>query len=266
MADQEPTTDSSADSKGGATTAPRRRGLLNRLLEIVIIAVIALSLSAGIRHFVGQMFVIPSGSMENTLQVRDRVIVSKISDFHRGSVVVFKDPGDWVVDAPAPRTGVGKVLEQVGLLPSTSANYLVKRVIGLPGDTVKCCDKQGRMTVNGVALDETSYLYSDASGQVKPANVPFEVVVPAGRLFMMGDHRNDSDDSRCHLADTYLSGQPMGAIAFVPEGDVVGPVVAVAFPLNRLKTLSVPDTFKAIPDATGTPPAQATIIPAGVGC
>lgn len=277
MSDESTTTASDAadfpdsaetSAETGSSKARRSRGrrLGGGLIEIVMIVVISLLISAGLRHFVGQMFVIPSQSMQNTLQVGDRVVVSKVSDFHRGSVVVFKDPGNWVIDGPTPRTGFGKVLETIGILPSTSANYVIKRVIGLPGDDVKCCDKLGRVTVNGVALDETSYLYSENGVQVSPANVPFEVIVPAGRLFVMGDHRNESGDSRCHLADLSVSGQPVGASAFVPESNVVGPAVAIVAPLDRIASLPIPSTFNDIPAAAHAAPAQASITPAGVGC
>ena len=259
-----------ADGPSGGPAASHRpsagRRVFNAAVEIVIIFVGALIISAALRAWVGQMFIIPSGSMENTLKINDRVAVSKLTDFKRGDIVVFTDPGNWLQMPPEARTGYKKVLEDVGLLPSTATNHLIKRVIGLPGDDVKCCDVQGRITVNGVALDESSYLYSSNGVQVQPAAVPFEVVVPAGRIFVLGDHRNASGDSRCHLADISNDGQPQGADAFVPISDVVGPAVAIVAPLDRIRLLTVPKTFKNIPDPTGPPPAQATIIPKGVGC
>lgn len=249
----------------GAAPAPSRsrraRGLLGELLVVIIGALV---ISALLRAFVGQMFIIPSGSMENTLEINDRVVVSKVTHFHRGDIVVFEDSAGWILDKPAERSTLGKIGEKLGVLPSTSTNHLVKRVIGLPGDHVHCCDTQGRMSVNGVALDESSYLtYVNADGKtVKPSDFDFDVVVPAGRIFVMGDHRDDSGDSRCHLQD----GTPKGIDAFVPEDKVVGPVVAIAAPLNRITTLSTPDTFKNVPDPTGTAPAAPKISPANVTC
>lgn len=266
---------SETSGKRGKKPQPPRsagRRLLGGLGELVFVVVGALIISAVLRSFVAQMFIIPSGSMMNTLLVNDRVLVSKVSTFHRGDIVVFTDPGGWLTgDQGTPRTGVKKVLEQVGLLPSTSNNHLIKRVIGLPGDEVKCCDAQGRLTVNGVALDESAYLYVDpATGvQVKPASVPFDVVVPADHIWVMGDHRNESYDSRCHLQDVTTSGGPPGSNAFVPESDVVGPAIAIAAPLDRFKRLTVPATFKDIPAPSGSPPAQGVIkspAPTGAVC
>lgn len=229
--------------------------------EFVFVIVGALLISAVLRAFVAQMFIIPSGSMENTLLVNDRVLVSKVSDFHRGDVVVFTDPGGWLVEdsSTTSRSGGGKLLEDIGLLPSTSNNHLIKRIIGLPGDHVKCCDAQGRMSVNGVALDETAYLYTGPDGQqVKPSNTPFDVIVPKDHLWVMGDHRNESADSRCHLGDVTTG--PTGSNAFLPESDVVGPALVIAAPINRLHHLTVPATFAHVPNATGTPPDQAKIL------
>lgn len=232
--------------------------------ELVIVAVIALVISALIRAFLGQVFVIPSGSMENTLQVSDRVVVSKITSVHRGDVVVFKDPGGWLTPAAQP-TGWRKVAEFVGVLPDTSDQHLIKRIIGMPGDTVKWSPEQGQLSVNGTLLDESAYLYSDADGMVAPASVAFEVVVPADTVFVMGDHRNDSYDSRCHLADITNDGRPRGASAFVPMDDIVGPAVQIVAPLDRWSTMHRPAIFDAVP-AGVTPPAEATITPEGVGC
>ncbi len=251
-------------------TAGQRPGLarrwFNNLVELVVILAIALGVSAGVRGFVGEVFIIPSGSMENTLLVGDRVFVSKVSTFHRGDIVVFQDPGDWLSETPQPVTGARKALQVVGVLPNTSTNFLIKRVIGLPGDHVTCCTREGRMSVNGVALHEEAYLYSEGGVQVAPAAVKFSVVVPAGRIFVMGDHRNASGDSRCHLADISTDGQVEGMNAFVPEADIVGPAVAIISPLNRITRLTVPSTFADIPASSGSPPTEPTITPRGVGC
>lgn len=250
-----------------------RRGVgghLGSLLrEVLIVVVGAIIVSSLLRAFVAQPFVIPSGSMENTLQEQDKVVVQKVTDFSRGDIVVFVDPGNWLGSdyGAAERGPVGQALEFVGLLPDSSSNHLIKRVIGMPGDKVTCCDAQQRLTVNDVPLDEQDYLYVDASGEpVAPADVPFSVVVPADRIFVMGDHRNDSRDSRCHLSDVPAAGGPLGSEAFVPIENVVGPAFLIAAPFDRFQRLRVPATFADVPDATAPPPQQAVIEPEGVGC
>lgn len=237
------------------------------LREGVFILVGALIISTLIRAFIAQPFQIPSGSMENTLQIGDKVMVAKMPSFSRGDIVVFQDPGSWLgEEAPDPRGPLGQALEFFGILPDTSSDHLIKRVIGMPGDTVKCCDTQGRLTVNGQALDESSYLYSDDEGQVKPSDFPFEVVVPADRIFVMGDHRDQSADSRCHLSDITNDGQPKGATAFVPLDKVVGPAVLIISPLDRWRHLTVPATFADVPAPSKPAPAKATIKPDDVSC
>ncbi len=222
------------------------------LTAVVVGAVIVASL---LRGFVGQMFLIPSVSMQNTLQVQDRVVVEKLSSIKRGQVVVFSDPGHWLSGPAAPARGpVGKVLQFVGVLPDPSTEHLIKRVIGMPGDAVVCCDANRRITVNGQPLDESDYLYTGADGvQVEPSTVRFEVVVPAEHVFVMGDNRERSSDSRCHLNDVVQANGPKGQNAFVPEDLVVGHAAAVAWPFERRQRLRVPDTFEAVP--SGKEPA-----------
>jgi signal peptidase I len=246
------------------TSLTQMLGLARELLFVVIGALIVCSL---LRFFVGQMFVIPSASMENTLLIGDKVVAEKITDVQRGDVVVFADPGIWLRGQQSQVRGpVGKAFEFVGVLPNTSTGHIIKRVVGMPGDKVICCDAQGRITVNGQPLDETSYLYRDASGkQVAPSLVTFEVVVPKDRLFVLGDHRDESADSRCHLSDV-VAGGAKGDTAFVPIKLVVGPTVAVVAPFNRAERLHRPATFANVPAATGTAPDQAVIKPAGITC
>nr|WP_231980714.1 signal peptidase I [Tessaracoccus coleopterorum] len=150
------------------------------------------------------MFIIPSGSMQNTLQVNDRVLVSKFGGFQRGDVVVFEDPGDWLPPTPPVTNRLQIALEFIGVLPNSGTEHLIKRVIGMPGDHVRLAD-DGRIEVNGVALDEAAYLYSENGVQVAPASVPFDIVVPKDAIFVMGDHRNQSNDSRCRLANVSSS-------------------------------------------------------------
>jgi signal peptidase I len=218
---------------------------LKELTAVVVGAVLVASL---LRGFVGQMFLIPSVSMEDTLQVADRVVVEKLSSIQRGQIIVFKDPGSWLSGPPAPERGlVGKAFQFIGILPDPSTEHLIKRVIGMPGDRVVCCDTAGRLSVNGVALDEAGYLFTDRNGvQVSPSSMPFEVLVPTGRVFVMGDHRDRSSDSRCHLDDP-APGGVKGENAFVDLDLVVGRAVAVAWPFARRQTLPIPDTFDAIP-------------------
>ena len=226
----------------------------------------ALIVSSLLRAFVGQMFIIPSASMQNTLLEGDRVVAQKVTNFHRGDVVVFTDPANWLPDEPDTDAGpFDRVLEFVGIPTASSPGHLIKRVIGMPGDTVVCCDDSGRVTVNGQPLDETSYLYTSASGQqVAPSDVQFTVVVPRDRIFVMGDHRDLSADSRCHLSDESQQGR--GQTAFVPIDDVVGPAFAVASPFDRTRRLRVPATFADVPSPTEPAPERGTIEPAGVSC
>ncbi len=242
------------------TPPPPRRPRPGRLLrEIVVVVLGALVVSTLLRVFVGQMFLIPSGSMEHTLDVDDRVAVSKLSPVHRGQVVVFSDPGGWLDVAAGPDpTPVRKALGFIGFPVDATTTHLVKRVIGLPGDHVVCCDDQHRITVNGHPLEETAYLYRDGGDQVRPSEWSFDVVVPAGRLWVMGDHRDHSGDSRCHLGDTTLDGIA-GSAAFVPESDVVGPAVAITYPFDRARRLRVPTTFDAVPDPSGPAPSEPVI-------
>jgi signal peptidase I len=177
--------------------------------------------------------------MENTLLVGDRVIVSKLTpgpfSLERGEVVVFTDPGGWLAPSEVPRPDPGfvrSVLIFVGLLPNDSGNHLIKRVIGLPGDHVVCCDDHGRLTVNGAALDEP-YLYPGD----RPSEKTFDVTVPSGKLWVMGDHRSASQDSRFE--------------GFVPIDLVTGRAMAVVWPLSRTDWLGVPEsTFGPVPAAS----------------
>lgn len=222
--------------------------------EIVIVVIGALIASTLLRLFIAQMFVIPSGSMEQTLMVRDRVAVQKLVPFERGDIVVFRDTQGWLAPAHEEGDPIRKGLIFVGLAPDESANHLIKRVIGMPGDHVTCCDAQGRIIVNGVPLDEGSYLYADpATGrQVEPSAVTFDVVVPAGKVFVMGDHRNNSQDSRCHLSDE-SEGEATGSAAFIPTENVVGTAILVVFPFSRIQTLPRPETYEGVPAATSAP-------------
>ena len=251
-----------------AVTEPRTgaQRLRSAVRELLIVVVGALVVSSLLRAFVGQMFIIPSESMESTLLVDDRVVVLKPADYQRGDIVVFSDPGGWLDEHVEERGPVGKVFEFVGVLPKhTGAEHLIKRVIGMPGDRVVCCDPQNRVTVNGQPLDESDYLYSDPDGiPVEPSEVDFDVTVPRDRLFVMGDHRDVSGDSRCHLSDVSVDGK--GMTAFIPLDRVVGPAVAVAFPVGRAQTFDRPVTYADVPAPAEPAPEAPVIKPDGVTC
>jgi len=230
--------------------------------ELVAVVVGAVLVATLLRAFVGQMFLIPSPSMEQTLSIGDRVVVEKLSSIKRGEVVVFEDPGGWLTGTTyAERGTIGRALQFIGVLPDNSTEHLIKRVIGMPGDRVICCDGEGRITVNAQPLIEASYLYSGPDGQqAKPSTIRFEVVVPDGRIFVMGDNRAHSRDSRCHLNDSETGGTS-GENAFVSEELVVGRAIAVVWPTNRAHRLVIPDTVKTVPTANepapGTPKINA---------
>ena len=257
---------SGGDASQEAPKAQKKSGCLAWLGEMVFIVVTALVLSAILRAVVFQIFEIPSGSMENTLQVNDRVFTSKVNDFQRGDIVVFEDHASWLGKSTKQIGPIREGLEFIGVLPSSSTRHLIKRVIGMPGDVVRCCGEDGRLTINGTPLDEP-YLFTDVNGlPVAPSDEPFEVTVPAGRLFVMGDHRNASGDSRMHLCDEPVGDMPRGMTAFVPIDHVVGPATAIVTPLNRMQRLRTPTSFDAIPDNNVPAPAAPVITVAGNPC
>ncbi|HCX85700.1 MAG TPA: signal peptidase I [Micrococcales bacterium] len=223
--------------------AKGRRGL-SALRETVVVLGSALVLSLLIKTFLVQAFYIPSQSMETTLDIGDRVLVSRLVpgplDLNRGDIVVFVDPGGWLDDAQTEtdpvRSALVRVGEFVGLLPANTGSHLIKRVIGMPGDHVTCCDTSGRITVNGVGIDEPYVI----DGAV-PSEITFDVTVPEGSVWVMGDNRSDSRDSRYHLGD---SGGGM-----VPIDNVVGVAKVTIWPADRWTILRSPGaTFADVPD------------------
>jgi len=229
----------SGQGGSGQRSAKRKRSLLR---EVVVVIVAALVLTIVIKSFLVQVFVIPSGSMENTLQVGDRILVNRLV-YHtrpiaRGDIVVFSGDGSWGPEPPPPPGNpVERVWDDFRDFVGVSApgTDYVKRVIGLPGDHVMCCTAQGQLTVNGVPLSESSYLYpGDESGSGDQQ--PYNIVVPPGRLFVLGDHRSDSADSRYHTGDGYDG--------TIPENEVVGRAFVIIWPPSRIGDLPIPGTFQ----------------------
>ena len=197
--------------------------------EFPFLIVVALVVSLLIKSFLVQFFFIPSGSMENTLQIDDRVAVNRLpfisNNIKRGDVVVFRDPDNWlpaadVSDSPFVIAKAKAALVAVGILPNPAKQYLVKRVVGVAGDRVICCTTTGKITVNGQEMVEP-YIYA---GNV-PSDMNFDVTVPKDKLWVMGDHRGASADSRYHQEDINKG--------FVPLNRVTGRVLAVIWPIKN---------------------------------
>jgi signal peptidase I len=208
------------------------------LREFPILVIVALAVSLVIKSFLVQFFYIPSGSMENTLQINDRVAVNKIpfisKSIERGDVVVFRDPSNWLPEPYADNQNkvIAKIKEGlvlVGVLPNPAKQYLVKRVIGVAGDNV--VGKDGIVTINGKETDEP-YIFAGN----KPSELDFNVTVPKGKIWVMGDHRGASADSRYHQDDVNNG--------FVPESKVTGRVVGIIWPIKNIGTVPSQDPLK----------------------
>jgi signal peptidase I len=234
----------SGDDSGGAEQPPRTRHTRKRrrrrsaLVELLVLGVIAVVLALIIKTYAIQAFFIPSASMENTLDIGDRVLINKlVYDFrgiHRGDIIVFDGRGSWDPDTPSSSnifSRLGSDLEGIVGISHDSSIY-IKRVIGLPGDHVVCCNANGQITVNGVPLSEQSYLYPGN----RPSTQPFTITVPPGRLWVMGDHRAVSYDSRGHIGD------PGGGT--IPESSVLGRAFVIIWPPSRWGILNIPATFE----------------------
>ncbi len=218
---------------GAAGTRPRSRP--RRLLRnLLLLALLAILFTVPVKAFVAQAFLVPTGSMADTLRPGDRVLVNKLvyhlRSVHRGDIVVFSGTGSWGPPPPRPASQLARwyrdALAAVGL--SADGTDYIKRVIGLPGDHVACCNSRGLITVNGIPLRERGYLYPGE----RPSDQPFHVTVPPGRLWVMGDHRADSEDSRDHSSDL--------GNGTIPESAVVGRAFVIVWPPSQLGSLPIP--------------------------
>lgn len=250
-------TDVEEPGDGSKADAPRSRWSF--LTEMVVLFAVALTIALLIKTFVVQPFYIPSASMENTLLIGDKVLVNKIvyqiRPISRGDVVVFNGAGSWLppVTSPPPTHNplgrlydatLGALIDSIkGLFGSAPGQTdYIKRVIGIPGDHVVCCNAHGQITVNGVPLHERSYLIPGA----KPSQGAFNIVVPPGRLWVMGDNRPESADSRLH--DCAYSYTPAKCVPYdrggtIPEDKVIGRAFMIVWPPSRIRILPIPATF-----------------------
>lgn len=228
--------------------ARKRRGAWPLVRDVLVILLVAIVASFVIKTFFVRSFYIPSGSMEQTLLIQDRILVDeftpRFSGYDRGDIVVFRDPGGWLPVSPKPDqpplvAAADWVLSLIGISASDSDDHLIKRVVGVAGDRVVCCNALGQVTINGTPIDESPYL-DLAAGQSAPQVVPYDVTVPEGSLWVLGDNRDHSRDSR------YNMDQP--SEGFVPVDNVVGRAFLITWPFPRFGLLDFHhDVFDGVP-------------------
>jgi signal peptidase I len=253
----------SPDVAPGGHRRRRRRKGMSWWVELPVLLVFALVLALLIKSFVVQAFYIPSSSMENTLEIGDKVLVNKlVYDFrsiHRGDVIVFNGDGSWDPVPAETASPLNRLWDSVTGLFGTAPGVhdFIKRVIGVPGDHVVCCTAHGQITVNGIPLSEKTYLYPGNS----PSETPFNITVPRGRLWVMGDHRSVSWDSRGHRSDP--------GNGTIPEDHVVGRAFVIVAPISRWRILPIPATFEQPKlNASGTSasgPLRSGLVPVSGG-
>lgn len=225
------------------------RALSSVLHTITLFACVLLCVVV-VKTFFVQFFFVPSGSMENTIMTGDYVIANKLIDeadeIQRGDIVVFRDPGDWLNGAQQLQRGkvaqvVTKIGKAIGLVPANDTNRLIKRVIGIGGDRITCCSADGRVTINGEPVTEP-YVREGAA----PSDVPFDVTVPEGYLWVMGDNRSNSADSRFHHAQT--------GFGFVRVSNVEGRAWLIYYPFKRAGLLNSENSvFAHVPETAHVP-------------
>lgn len=247
------------DAADGTDGTGKKRRHLPVWQETILLLGLALVLAVVIKALFVQAFYIPSESMEPGLVENDRILVQKVSYWfggspQRGDVVVFEDPGGWLspTEAAGPTGGITKAMSKVGLYPS--GGHLVKRVVGVEGDTIVCCDELGQITVNGAALDESAYVLDEKgllcngpmTGDCNWAVGP----VPEGTVFVMGDNRDASSDSTVHMQCELGTATDCTDSPFVATDLVVGKVFALVWPGDHFDWIGRPDAFEDVPDAS----------------
>ena len=225
--------------------------------ESLLLLGIALVLAIVIKAFFVQAFYIPSESMEPGLQINDRILVEKVSlwagEPQRGDIVGFEDPGNWLsaAEKAGPSNPITQVMSKIGLYPT--GGHLVKRVVGVAGDTVECCDAEGRIQVNGEPLDEAAYVKND---KFTSCNGPMigncdwsAGPIPAGHLFVMGDNRGHSADSSQHMCAPKAT-ECVSGDEYVATDLVVGKVKLLLWPADHFRWVSRPDSFADVPNGS----------------
>jgi signal peptidase I len=254
------------DGDGESSAQPtRRRRRRSWVTETIVLIVVALAVALTIKTYLVQPFRIPSASMEDTLLIGDKVLVNKLvghlSQIHRGDVIVFNGAGSWDPPVHTSSNPLDRFYRDVLSLFGDDSGEIdyIKRVIGLPGDHVRCCNAAGLVTVNGVPLHEKAYLFPGSA----PSSIPFSIVVPPGRLWVMGDNRGDSEDSRLHHCGTPgAECEPYDRSGTIPESKVIGRAFLIVWPLSQFKMLWVPKTFST-PGLSSAAAAVARVLPAG---